>query len=123
MSKEKPFPLIKQDILRIAEAIPVGEVTTFKAIGDYMSIMSRHVAYILATLSPEEQDRVPWHRVVGKNGALGKEKISHNGDSQADLLAQEGVILKNKRVADFGERFTSVETLGTDVVPHQTYKK
>jgi methylated-DNA-protein-cysteine methyltransferase related protein len=88
MAKPSPhFERIKADILAIVSAMPVGSVTTYKAIGNHLDVMPRHVAYILATLQEPLWSVTPWHRVVAENGKLGAGKVAIE---QRKLLIGEG---------------------------------
>jgi alkylated DNA nucleotide flippase Atl1 len=75
MAKSKAFIGIKRDVCLIVSTIPAGRVTTFASIGTYMSVVPRHIAYILSTLTEEEQLTHPWHRVVGQAGKLGRIRL------------------------------------------------
>lgn len=90
MAKSPAFARIKADVLRIVAAIPPGRVATFRDIGAHLDVMPRHVAYILATLTPAEQAAIPWHRAIGGDLILGTPKANGFGIGQADLLAEEG---------------------------------
>lgn len=121
MGKSKAFARIRDDILQIVSAIPPGNVTTFKEIGSYMTVMPRHVAYILSQLTPEEQEEIAWHRVVGESGKLGKTKYNARGQSQAELLQQETVAVHNGMVADFKNVFVPVAALKSGVAQGKNY--
>ncbi|MBD2464881.1 MGMT family protein [Oscillatoria sp. FACHB-1407] len=121
MPKSKAFIGIKRDICLIVPAIPVGRVTTFASIGSYMSVVPRHVAYILSTLTEEEQLTLPWHRVVGQDGKLGKVKLDSLGRPQESLLQDEGITVQRGIVTAFAEVFIEVSDLNTPVQPHTHY--
>jgi methylated-DNA-protein-cysteine methyltransferase-like protein len=108
MSKSPFFARIKADVLKIAAAVPEGRVVTFTDIGQHLDVVPRHVAYILATLTPEERAAVPWHRVIAASGQLGRRQFDAEGISQAEILNAEGIELDER------ERLTDLETL---VVP------
>lgn len=110
------FARIRRDVLRIVAAIPAGRVSSFRAIGAHLDVMPRHVAYILAQLSDDEQQLIPWHRVVSDGGAIARVKRDARGRAQADLLTAEGVALDGSgAVADFGERFFAITEEATGV--------
>jgi methylated-DNA-protein-cysteine methyltransferase-like protein len=84
------FARIRAEVLAAARAVPAGRVTTYSAIGDHLAVTARHVAFVLARLSPEEARVIPWHRVVGAGGHIripGPEAVRRQGR----LLADEGV--------------------------------
>lgn len=122
MARSKAFLGIKRDVLRIAAAVPPGAVTTFGSIGAYMSVIPRQVAYILATLTDDEQCSVPWHRVVSDGGKRGKIKLDVRGRSQEGLLLAEGVAIQSGVIADFAARFIDVAALEHEVEPHRRYR-
>jgi methylated-DNA-protein-cysteine methyltransferase related protein len=92
------FQRIKSDVLRIVAAIPDGRIATYRAIGEHLDVVPRHVAYILSTLDNSEKKTYPWYRVVGENGKLGSRKIGENGESQSELLQYEGITVLNDTV-------------------------
>jgi methylated-DNA-protein-cysteine methyltransferase related protein len=98
MPKSEAFIKIKADILEITKHIPAGHVTTFAAIADYLNVVPHHVAYILSTLSHEEADEVPWHRVVADGGAI---KAGSRGASQKERLEAEGLSFDNTALENF----------------------
>lgn len=121
MARSKAFIGIKRDVLLIVAALPPGTVTTFASIGEYLSVVPRHVAYILATLTSEEQRSVPWQRVVGEGGKLGKAKADKLGRSQEELLLGEGVGVAAGKVLGFSSRFVPASALEHGVEPHKHY--
>ncbi len=88
MAGSPAYARIKADVLAIVGALPYGRVTTHALIGARLSVIPRHVAYILATLDDIDRDRVPWHRVVAQGGAIGRHK---RRDDQISRLRAEGV--------------------------------
>jgi methylated-DNA-protein-cysteine methyltransferase related protein len=106
------YARIKGDVLAIVSAIPRGKVCTFSSIGEHLDVVPRHIAYILSTLEPLEMLQYPWHRVVGNDGNLGKPKSADTGESQAVLLALDGVlVVENSSAASFLERFVECARL------------
>lgn len=82
------FARIKDHVVAITMAIPDHRIMTFKAIADYLDVMPRHVAYILATLPDVLAEVVPWYRVVPESGALG----GAQHQKRRQLLVAEGYI-------------------------------
>jgi methylated-DNA-protein-cysteine methyltransferase-like protein len=116
MPKSAAYARIRKDVLAIVAAIPRGRLLTHAAIGAHLDVMPRHVAYLLAMLEPQERANLPWHRVVGKDGALGR-RGGVDGRSQAELLAAEGVVIETGRVAStsLAARATAVDELDCGV--------
>ncbi|GAB4205359.1 MAG: hypothetical protein OHK0022_31420 [Roseiflexaceae bacterium] len=117
MPRSPAFLRIKAAVLAVARVIPAGRVTSFRAVGLHLDVAPRHVAYLLATLTPEEQAQTPWHRVVSDGGALERHKQDSQGRSQADLLGAEGVPIVGQAVVDFAARFFEVTQESTGVAP------
>ena len=90
MAKSEKFARIKRDVLGLTAEIPQGRVATYAAIGEELDVMARHVAYILAMLSEDEAEAIPWHRVVGDGGQL-KSTKRRSKQQQIALLASESV--------------------------------
>lgn len=76
------------EILTRLRNVPAGRVTTFDALADDTGVAPRFVAHMLSTLSEDERQSVPWHRVVANGGALG---YGPHRDSQFARLVREGV--------------------------------
>lgn len=78
-----------EQVYRVIERIPVGQVATYGQIADMVGIPrgARQVGYALAALERGQlRAVVPWHRVVNAQGR------SSLGEEQIDLLREEGVI-------------------------------
>lgn len=118
MPRSPHFIRIKGQVLELTRAIPPGRVTAFGDIGDYLEVVPRHVAWILATLDDEEYQEVPWHRVVGEGGVVPKRR-ARPGPDQAELLAMEGVTVVKRTVAEWERlRFPiTLESTGVPVLP------
>lgn len=121
MPQSKAFEGIKRDVLLIVATIPEGRITTFKSIGAYMDVLPRHIAYILATLSEKEQQTVPWYRVVGEKGKLGKTKFDAEGRSQQELLEAEGLSISNGQIVEYHASFIEAGALDHSVIPKKRY--
>ncbi|MEM9072021.1 MAG: MGMT family protein [Myxococcota bacterium] len=121
MAKSIAFAGIKADVRAIVASIPKGRVTTYGAIGDHMTVMPRHVAYILATLDDSDANALPWYRVVGTEGRLGKKRTGPSGASQQSLLEDEGVTIDKKVVVEFDRVFVEPAKLKSGVRGGKTY--
>lgn len=93
MAKSEAFARIKDQVLRIVTTIPESKITAYQSIGEHLAVMPRHVAYILSRLDDGTKLDVPWYRVVSADGSLGVPKRDPNGDSQAQLLQREGIVV------------------------------
>ena len=85
--------------------IPIGRVSTYGAIADYLALGSaRMVGWALRNLSSMHGD-VPAHRVVNRIGELTGRNHFPDPDLMAALLESEGVKIKNNKVVDFRASF------------------
>jgi methylated-DNA-protein-cysteine methyltransferase related protein len=116
MPKSAAFARIKDDVLQIVNAIPERKLCTYRAIGEHLRVMPRHVAYILSQLKPEEKMIYPWHRVVSDDGGLGVVKRHADGKTQAEVLEAEGLVVsKNSVDASIARALLEVSALGSGV--------
>jgi methylated-DNA-protein-cysteine methyltransferase-like protein len=77
--------------LAIVAAIPEGRVTTYGTIAQHLKITARQVAFVLATLTDEESERLPWFRIVAAGGLVSTIKLGSVGRRQIARLRAEGV--------------------------------
>ncbi len=76
-------------------AIPVGKVSTYGRIAEAAGYPRYHRA-VARLLRGEHFDRLPWHRVIGADGAIKTSGASAR--EQRARLRQEGVLLRGERV-------------------------
>ena len=76
-------------------AIPAGKVSTYGKIAETTGYPRYHRA-VARLLRGEHFDRLPWHRVVGADGAIKTSGAS--AKEQRARLHQEGVVLQGERV-------------------------
>lgn len=98
MPRSLAFRKIRSDVLGATAVIPRGRVSTYAAIGGHLEVMARHVSYILAQMTEDERERVPWHRVVAKDGSLSDRNAARRKEQQA-LLEAEGHRIVGGKVA------------------------
>lgn len=79
---------IKAKVFEAARAVPLGRVTTFDAIASHLDVPPALVSRIIASLTPDEREFAPWHRIVAKGGAIG---WGPNRDAHFAKLIREGV--------------------------------
>jgi methylated-DNA-protein-cysteine methyltransferase related protein len=116
MPKSPAFARIKDDVLQIVDAIPKGKLCTYRAVGEHLDVVPRHVAYILSQLKPEEKMIYPWHRVVSDDGSLGAVKRHADGKTQAEMLGAEGLVVrKNSVEVSMARALMEVSDLGSGV--------
>jgi len=99
------YARIRADVLAIAAHVPRGALVSFAAVGAHLDVMPRHVAYILAMLDGPDRDRLPWHRLVPRDGRVAKA-------AQRDLLEAEGFAFhEDGRIAGFPAQLVDVDRL------------
>lgn len=93
----KPF----EKIYVVVAKIPKGKVMTYGQVAKLSGIENAR-AVGFAMRSNKDFDRVPCHRVVGKNGQL--TGYARGGvDSKREILEQEGVMFLNEQTVDLSK--------------------
>jgi methylated-DNA-protein-cysteine methyltransferase-like protein len=90
-------------VFRVTEAIPVGRVTNYGAIADFLALGSaRMVGW---ALNKCEHLSIPAHRVVNRKGELsGRNQFPTPGLMQ-ELLEIEGIEIDDNKIVDFKKHF------------------
>jgi len=90
------FTRIRAEVVRLVGTIPKGKFSTYGAIGVHMNVQPRHVAFIMARLTPEESRRLPWHRVVGAEARISPNMDASLARTQRRRLTAEGLKIDAK---------------------------
>lgn len=87
------------DVVRL---IPLGRVTTYGAIARTLGSAgsARMVGWAMYA-SHSQNEPVPAHRVVNRNGLLTGKMHFENPTAMQELLEREGVVVKDDKVQDF----------------------
>ena len=75
-------------VLALLARVPAGRVATLDALAGEAGITPQHVTSILQSLSEDERQVLPWHRVVAKGGAIGRGPWR---EAQFARLVREGI--------------------------------
>jgi methylated-DNA-protein-cysteine methyltransferase related protein len=111
MKKQKSAPHYHERVFEVARQIPLGRVTTYGAIADYLSLGSaRMVGWAL--FNNLSLDDVPAHRVLNRNGELSGRVHFKPPELMQALLEAEGIVIKNDQVVDFASKFWHPQELG-----------
>lgn len=91
-----------EQVYQVVRLIPKGRVTSYGAIAAYLGTKgsSRMVGYAMngtSIILPQ----VPAHRVVNRNGLLTGKFHFESPTKMEELLAAEGVIVKDDKVQNF----------------------
>lgn len=98
------------EVYQVVRLIPKGRVTSYGAIAEYLGTKgsSRLVGYAMG-VSGTANPPVPAHRVVNRNGLLSG-KFHFGGDTMEQILANEGIGVKDNQVQNFQEVFWNPAT-------------
>ncbi len=97
---------LRSRVLEVVAAIPEGRATTYGAIARHLEASPRQVAFVMANLTAEESEQLPWHRVVAAKGIVSTMKLGALGRRQIRRLRDEGVTVgRRNAVEDFDAVF------------------
>jgi len=93
-------------VYEVTKLIPYGRVTSYGVIARYLGSGSsaRMVGWAL-NVCHTNQDFIPAHRVVNRNGLLTGKYHFGNSSTMQQLLENEGIIIKNDLIINFREKF------------------
>ncbi len=93
-------------VYEVTIKIPSGRVTSYGAIARFIGApgAARMVGWALNQSHSQEQI-IPAHRVVNRNGMLSGKGHFRHPDLMQELLENEGVAISDDRVVDFKNRF------------------
>lgn len=96
-------------VYQVVRLIPRGRVTSYGAIAAFLGAKSasRMVGWAMNNAHGQE-DPVPAHRVLNRNGMLSG-KAHFRGNSMQELLESEGLRVENDTVCDFKTFFWDPE--------------
>lgn len=95
-----------EDIYEVVRLIPVGRVTSYGAIAQYLGAKggARLVGWAMNACHADKH--IPAHRVVNREGVL-TGKAHFGGDFMEKLLKQEGIEVKDNKIVNFKQLFWS----------------
>lgn len=91
-------------VYAVVRQIPEGKVTSYGRIANMLGRprAARAVGYALNALRHQENDDVPWQRVVNATGRITIVHREISGNLQAEKLRSEGVVVDDQwRLVDF----------------------
>ncbi|WP_448550326.1 MGMT family protein [Thalassotalea fusca] len=90
-------------IWRVTQLIPVGKVATYGQVADLAGLpgRARMVGKVLGMVPSTgwQGANVPWYRVINSQGKISLPVGSDSFEQQRQSLLEEGVIVKNGRIA------------------------
>lgn len=95
-----------EKVFRVTQMVPKGRVTSYGAIARYLGApgSARMVGWALNNAHSQDEF-IPAHRVVNRNGCLTGKHHFHGPDVMQDLLENEGIHVENDKIVDFRELF------------------
>ncbi|MFK5890325.1 MAG: MGMT family protein [Flavobacteriaceae bacterium] len=89
----------------VAKKIPYGRVTSYGAIAKYLGAerSARMVGW--AMNAAHNQEDIPAHRVVNRNGLLTGKSHFDGTNLMQQLLENEGIEVKTNQITDFKKHF------------------
>lgn len=106
----------KAELLSALAAIPPGRVASVAMIAESVAAPVAVVTRLLANLTDDERQIVPWHRVVAKGGAIG---WGAHRETQFARLLREGVAVSPAGIVQDMAR-VAVESLAPEARPAET---
>lgn len=93
-------------VYEVVRLIPFGKVTSYGAIAKYLGSAqsSRMVGWAMNN-SHTQDNYVPAHRVVNRNGLLTGKHHFGNTNTMKQLLENEGLKVENDQITDFERHF------------------
>jgi len=94
-----------EKVYQVAKKIPYGRVTSYGAIAKYLGAerSARMVGW--AMNASHNNDEIPAHRVVNRNGLLTGKSHFDGTNLMQQLLESEGISVKNNQIIDFKKHF------------------
>ena len=95
-----------QSVYEVTKMVPYGRITSYGAIARYLGTAgsARMVGWALNS-SHGQNEFVPAHRVVNRNGLLTGKHHFGNSSTMQQLLENEGFIIKDDQIVNFREKF------------------
>ena len=93
-------------VYEVTRLIPYGKVTSYGAIASYLGTgrSARMVGWAL-NASHGNEEFIPAHRVVNRNGLLTGKHHFGNSSTMKQLLENEGIIIDDDKIVNFKEKF------------------
>ena len=106
MKSQKKNKGFFQQVYEVARLIPTGRVSSYGAIARYLgSAQSARMVGWAMNDAGSQNEYVPAHRVVNRNGLLTGKHHFGNSNTMQQLLENEGVKVVNDKIIDFASHF------------------
>ncbi|WP_026464044.1 MGMT family protein [Adhaeribacter aquaticus] len=106
MEKKKDDYSFFENVFEVVKLIPVGRVTSYGAIAEYLGSKgsARMVGWALIS-SHIQNKNIPAYRVVNRNGMLTGKQHFATPNAMQENLEREGIKVENDQVVDFKNLF------------------
>ncbi len=94
-----------EKVFAVAKLIPFGRVTSYGAIAKYLGAAKSARMVGWAMNASHNNDTIPAHRVVNRNGLLTGKNHFDGTHLMQQLLENEGVVVKENQIQNFKELF------------------
>ena len=94
LRKNKPNFFLQ--VYHLVKQVPRGRVATYGQISALLGSprAARMVGWALHILPPDQINKVPWQRIINRQGRISTTCREHSAKLQARLLKKEGVAVK-----------------------------
>lgn len=90
-----------EKVYEVARQIPYGRVTSYGAIANFLGLPKSARMVGWAMTASKNDDSVPAHRVVNKNGLLTGKHHFEGTNLMAQLLESENIIVSDNKIINF----------------------
>lgn len=94
-----------EKVFTVAKLIPFGRVTSYGAIAKYLGAAKSARMVGWAMNASHNNDTIPAHRVVNRNGLLTGKNHFDGTNLMQQLLENEGVVVKENQIQNFEKIF------------------
>ena len=94
-----------EKVYQVARQIPYGRATSYGAIANFLGTPKSARMVGWAMNASKNDDSVPAHRVVNKNGLLTGKFHFHGENLMLQLLESEGIIIEKNKIVNFEKIF------------------
>jgi len=109
MAKQNPSYI--DSVVDVVKLIPVGRVTNYGAIADFLALGSARMVGWALNKSGINDASIPAHRVLNRKGELSGRLAFQDPDYMARALTREGIPIKDNTVQDFKTYYWHPEEL------------
>ena len=92
-------------VYAVAKLIPFGRVTSYGAIAKYLGAAKSARMVGWAMNASHNNDEIPAHRVVNRNGLLTGKNHFDGTNLMQQLLESEGITIEQNQIQNFSEIF------------------